>query len=224
MARSWKRVILAAVIWLPLIPDLQFHLQYAPTDSSVVSPPTVLYSAGGSATVTTIPPFVVPREKLTCTNCIVRLTVKVPKGELSPGCQEYDTQTIDYPFTAAQLPPPQCGLLTPTNIYIGYWGTPDGCTPTNSECNSADNITFSSYPQHGYGLTCPPYSYLWVFGDGTTSTDEKPIHKYLTNGKHTVLLRVTDGSGVAAIINSVPSIIVNTTGVSGPRRRPARHP
>jgi len=35
-------------------------------------------------------------------------------------------------------------------------------------------------------------SYLWDFGDGTTSEEENPLHQYSTAGKYTVLLTVTD--------------------------------
>lgn len=39
-----------------------------------------------------------------------------------------------------------------------------------------------------------PVSWLWDFGDGTTSTSQNPTHVYLTPGLKTVSLTVTDGS------------------------------
>jgi hypothetical protein len=41
----------------------------------------------------------------------------------------------------------------------------------------------------------PPYSYLWEFGDGETSTDENPSHSYDDSGYYTVSLTVTDDRG-----------------------------
>jgi hypothetical protein len=40
-----------------------------------------------------------------------------------------------------------------------------------------------------------PYSYLWDFGDGETSTDENPSHSYDDSGYYTVALTVTDDRG-----------------------------
>jgi hypothetical protein len=37
-----------------------------------------------------------------------------------------------------------------------------------------------------------PYSYLWDFGDGETSTDENPYHSYKDSGYFTISLTVTD--------------------------------
>jgi hypothetical protein len=51
-------------------------------------------------------------------------------------------------------------------------------------------------PQIGGGFT--PYSYEWDFGDGSTSTDERPAHAYNAEGRYTVTLRVTDDRGNSA--------------------------
>ncbi len=40
-----------------------------------------------------------------------------------------------------------------------------------------------------------PYSYLWEFGDGETSTDENPHHSYKDSGYFSVSLTVTDDRG-----------------------------
>ena len=41
-----------------------------------------------------------------------------------------------------------------------------------------------------------PRSFLWDFGDGTSSTDDEPTHIYSTTGYHTVILVITDESYV----------------------------
>ena len=40
-----------------------------------------------------------------------------------------------------------------------------------------------------------PYSWLWNFGDGQTSTVQNPTHTYVNAGNYTVTLTVTDNSG-----------------------------
>jgi len=54
-----------------------------------------------------------------------------------------------------------------------------------------EEIRFSS--DVGGGVR--PYSYEWDFGDGNTSTDNNPRHKYKSKGTYTVLLTVTDDRG-----------------------------
>jgi outer membrane protein OmpA-like peptidoglycan-associated protein len=46
---------------------------------------------------------------------------------------------------------------------------------------------------------CPPYSYLWEFGDGTTSTEQNPRHTYATEGNYTASVTTTDAKGNTAV-------------------------
>jgi hypothetical protein len=43
-----------------------------------------------------------------------------------------------------------------------------------------------------------PYSYEWDFGDGQTSTEDRPVHAYKSDGTYTVALKVTDDRGNTA--------------------------
>jgi molybdopterin converting factor small subunit len=43
-----------------------------------------------------------------------------------------------------------------------------------------------------------PYSYAWDFGDSQTSTDDRPVHAYKSDGTYTVALKVTDDRGNTA--------------------------
>jgi glucose/arabinose dehydrogenase len=47
-----------------------------------------------------------------------------------------------------------------------------------------------------------PVSYLWNFGDGTTSTLASPVHRYVSGGTYSALLKVTAG-GVTVNANPV---------------------
>ncbi|CCG53278.1 Protein of unknown function precursor; putative adhesin [Flavobacterium indicum GPTSA100-9 = DSM 17447] len=52
-----------------------------------------------------------------------------------------------------------------------------------------------------------PYSYLWNFGDGTTSTQQSPSHTYpFPGGPYTVTLQVTDSSSPPQISTSTQTI------------------
>jgi gliding motility-associated-like protein len=57
----------------------------------------------------------------------------------------------------------------------------------------------------------PIVSWLWNFGDGTTSTDQNPSHTYNTSGSYTVSLTVTDSFG-----NSDSDVFTNMVQAIGP--------
>lgn len=74
--------------------------------------------------------------------------------------------------------------LTPVGLFADFTSnTTTG--PTPSTINFQDTSTTS---EPG-GIT----SWLWDFGDGTTSTQQDPSHTYTTMGSFTVSLTVTDG-------------------------------
>jgi gliding motility-associated-like protein len=59
-------------------------------------------------------------------------------------------------------------------------------------------------------------SWLWIFGDGSTSTDQNPSHTYLNAGNYTVTLKITDAAGCSdsveirnAVITSDPKAVFN---------------
>jgi glucose/arabinose dehydrogenase/chitodextrinase len=70
------------------------------------------------------------------------------------------------------------------------------------------DVTFSSQ-----GSTDPegqPLTYLWTFGDNTTSTQANPVHTYAQAGMYTARLTVSDG------VNGTVSTAVNITVGSAP--------
>ena len=58
----------------------------------------------------------------------------------------------------------------------------------NPSCLSAFTVDFESTTSGG----TEPYTYLWEFGDGATSTEENPTHTYTSNGPYNVTLTVFD--------------------------------
>ncbi len=57
-----------------------------------------------------------------------------------------------------------------------------------------ESIQFSGRAEGGV----EPYSWLWYFGDGATSTEQNPTHVYTKEGEYDVLLVVTDANGSVA--------------------------
>jgi glucose/arabinose dehydrogenase len=58
-----------------------------------------------------------------------------------------------------------------------------------------------------------PVSYLWNFGDGTTSTQASPVHRYTNGGTYSALLKVTAG-GVTVNANPLPIKVGNGPNVT----------
>ncbi|MFN2313784.1 MAG: PKD domain-containing protein, partial [Bacteroidales bacterium] len=56
-------------------------------------------------------------------------------------------------------------------------------------------------------------NYLWMFGDGETSTEENPYHKYEKEGSYTVSLKVTTSEGcVDSAVMETPVVVEWKTG------------
>ncbi|HEX17706.1 MAG TPA: PKD domain-containing protein, partial [Thermoplasmatales archaeon] len=72
---------------------------------------------------------------------------------------------------------------------------------------------------HFYGYASggnPPYEWLWLFGDGLTSTERNPVHAYSRPGEMTVRLIVTDRDGN----EGEDSIVIRVTGGIPPHADP----
>lgn len=88
--------------------------------------------------------------------------------------------------------------------------TADGCTNTTSQVISVSYVPTADFTAttecNGVGTVFTNnwsidaaytggVSFSWNFGDGTTSTDENPVHAFSTNGTYTVTLTVTTDDG-----------------------------
>lgn len=103
------------------------------------------------------------------------------------------------------------GYLTIISPYFNVVPSIGGCVTTGAD----GVVSFSNTVSGGNGA--PYSSYLWDFGDGTTSTSQAGLvsHTYIKSGKFTVRLTVCDetGCGTDEKINcvTVPSIVDNST-------------
>ena len=124
-----------------------------------------------------------------------------------PGMLQYDTQyswkvvardssgaTTEGPlwsFTTEASPPPQAD----------FWATPvNGGEPLV--------IAFTDTSTSYDGIT----SRTWDFGDGTTSTDQNPVHTYAQDGVYSVCLTVTEADGDSDTATRTDYIVVLDSG------------
>jgi len=94
------------------------------------------------------------------------------------------------------------GMLWTNSILPGNTGGPSGyavqgspnalASFTASPSTGTDPLTVQ-FTDHSSGQGS--LSYIWNFGDGTTSTDENPTHVYMNCGNYTVKLTVTNEYG-----------------------------
>ncbi|MCI4668479.1 MAG: PKD domain-containing protein [Bacteroidia bacterium] len=76
-------------------------------------------------------------------------------------------------------------------------------TPTSGCAAPLDvNFTASVAPAGAY-------TYLWNFGDGSTSTGENPSHTYLADGSYTVSLTVIDANGCQEFIEKDQFVVID---------------
>ncbi|MBU0488729.1 MAG: PKD domain-containing protein [Bacteroidetes bacterium] len=97
-------------------------------------------------------------------------------------------------ITKAETSPvnPDAGIQTTTDYNDESWFTKSGENPdanfTYSASSGCGSLTVKFTPKENGER----YSYYWVFGDGTTSTNAIPDHYYTKSGRFSVSLTVTD--------------------------------
>ena len=79
-------------------------------------------------------------------------------------------------------------------------------TFTSNTCTGFSNFTSTSINT--------PTSYLWDFGDNSTSTDPNPSHPYALNGNYNVTLIACNASGCDTVVQPVQAIITGPKATS----------
>jgi PKD repeat protein len=93
--------------------------------------------------------------------------------------------------------------MTNNQVVSGF--NVQGVTPTAPVANFTTNATTGSAPlnvQFTDTSSNTPTSWLWNFGDGTTSTSQNPDHIYTTPGTYNVTLTATNDGGNNTIIQN----------------------
>jgi PGF-pre-PGF domain-containing protein len=112
----------------------------------------------------------------------------------------------------------------------------DFITVSAGSGSSAPTPAFIATPVNGVAplavqftdqTTGTPTSWLWDFGDGSTSTVENPSHTYTAAGTYTVNLTATNTGGSASLVKAGLVYVTTTTGplstYSGIYIRPSNH-
>jgi PKD repeat protein len=69
------------------------------------------------------------------------------------------------------------------------------------------NPRFCFDASDSYDIDGEIVSYLWEFGDGVTSNESAPEHRYSANGEYVVRLTVTDDDGLATTVERVIMVV-----------------
>lgn len=78
------------------------------------------------------------------------------------------------------------------------------CVADPGEAIAPATVSFRADPSGGAAA----YTYRWDFGDGTSSTDQSPLHTYATPGTYREVLTVTSG-GSSAVCSNIVTIYGN---------------
>jgi len=97
-------------------------------------------------------------------------------------------------------------MIGGTSVFIDYVGS--GCTTTSGECNVAENVNFQT-KTFAYNMSCATHTFEWNFGDGGTSTDQNPSHKYAVGGNYKVTLKVSNPTQNVTMERTVKVVGVN---------------
>jgi PKD repeat protein len=124
----------------------------------------------------------------------------IGKGDLSTGYSDYASQG-EYTITGTV---PLSGSGGQAPVAVAAASVTSGPAPLTVNFSSA-----GSRDPDGGAIT-----YLWNFGDGSTSSEANPVHTYTTPGTYTATLKVTDPSGATAT-SQVNNITV--TAATAPR-------
>lgn len=90
----------------------------------------------------------------------------------------------------------------------------ENTSPPEALLFAVNRETCSGFVQFGDSSQFLPTTWLWNFGDGQTSTQQRPLHQYLSTGVYSVKLTVTNAFGV----DSVERLnYINVTGLYGPK-------
>lgn len=158
--------------------------------------------------------------------CSPQIVVFTDQSTGSPTSWSWDfgngnTSTIQNPTATYFTPGTYTVTLTVSNAngtntmtrsqYVTVYEPPvaDFTTLTTSGCFPL-RVQFTDLSTPGNGNT--NVSWLWDFGNGTTSTQQNPVNVYTTAGSFTVTLKVTNDKGCTKTI-SRPNYIVITPGV-----------
>lgn len=102
--------------------------------------------------------------------------------------------------------------------YDGSTNQPPVAVITSDQTAGAAPLTVHFTGDTSYDPEGKPLTYLWNFGDGSTSTEANPTHTYTQNGTYTTSLTVNDGQTTGSTISSPigVGVIMPTVTITSP--------
>jgi hypothetical protein len=146
-----------------------------------------------------------PQGKKFCGDCGRRMTEQLRDESLSGIVQETKVRKLKThsPLTTSEVNKKRgmawvvaaIVVLAVVALILAYYYQPvrGSLSPRQTTFVNGQSISFDFTPSQGI----PPYSYLWSFGDGTTSAEKSPVHAYESTGTYSVTVTVTDKAGVS---------------------------
>jgi len=147
-------------------------------------------------------------------NCPTHPSASCSSNDMFMNYMDYVDDACMYMFSDGQ----EARMWACLNSTRSDLGTPGGNVPPTANANGpytgdpAVAISFSSA-----GSSDPDgsiASYLWDFGDGSTSTLANPSHTYASAGSYNVSLTVTDNEGATGTDNTTATVGSFCSGVS----------
>lgn len=140
--------------------------------------------------------------------------------DVPPGVVSGSLGTLAYCDPASPFSQVDVALTNPTNLLVNFTVCNDTIPPfpncfADLYFEPVDSLTFQFYGYYYSFMDTTgnqPATYSWDFGDGTTSTDQNPLHVYNAPGVYTVTLTATGADGCTSTI----TYIVDTSFNPGP--------
>lgn len=110
-------------------------------------------------------------------------------GDFSPSNEVYNALLNDSTYSISLIVSSGLGCQDSLTQQITVYPLPVADFSINQPIICANNQVETTNNSIGAA------SYLWDFGDGTTSTDTAPVHQYATDGTYTISLTVTTING-----------------------------
>jgi len=175
----------------PPVGAAQFKLYY---NNSIIQADSVSVTTGG----------VVPKNLQSPITFAFATTSGIPTGDawlanITFKALNTDGSTSELGLTLEELNdiaiPPK-SLTSTCRVQNGTFSTRN--VPVLPAASFTASVTTGTTPltvQFTDTSTGDPTSWSWDFGDGNTSTDQHPVHTYVTHGRYTVRLTVTNANG-----------------------------
>ncbi|WPV67311.1 PKD domain-containing protein [Chitinophaga sp. LS1] len=132
-------------------------------------------------------------------------------GNGATGSTANYTYNVGGDYSATTIVTNSYGCTNSYSQIIHANATPQTAFTSNTQgsCKAPLNVTFTNNTTINTTGN-PGITYLWNFGDGSTSSDMNPIHTYTAEGKYTVTLTATSADGCSQTLTQTEYIQIAT--------------